>query len=436
MFRHGARSTWAKDPMPQSPDVIGEKWSDGFGELTNIGKRQHYLLGSVSRKDFAGYLSANYDPHEIYVVSTDYNRTLMSVQSHLQGLYPSSVDIKLTEDQQSKAIPPMQGYDYEELKKQLGTNPLPNNMQVLPIHILDRRGHEFYLHDKEVCPRSFDVRTKNAEDPEIIKLNDQIIRDYSEKLNKVSALKDYNFRESYDALYFIMDAYVSAYTDGRTLEEFTKAGIDKDEFYKTALGFMYNDMFRFAFGSYGSEENYIGRMSMSPTHRKILNWMDTRISRDNEKKGYESFVAPKLVIYSGHDTNLAAMQVFLKAALGIKEYKYVPFASLLRYTLLRKKYDDKDHKYVEDDYQVKIEINGLPLHETMSFKDFKAKLQLALVSPDDIASFCGFTPPFKYYGFMIATICLSILVVGLIAYLVILSRKQSRGEGDANYVKV
>ena len=61
------------------------------GELSPIGKRQHYLLGVKARNRYIKQnklLKEIYDPNEILIKSTDSNRTIESIYSFVQGLYP------------------------------------------------------------------------------------------------------------------------------------------------------------------------------------------------------------------------------------------------------------------------------------------------------------------------------------------------------------
>ena len=90
-FRHGARApqNFYEDYL----DYIKEKWTNP-GELTGIGQRMHYLLGLRNRIryiDEQHFLSETFNPHEILIYSSPFNRTILSVSSQLQGLYPQSI---------------------------------------------------------------------------------------------------------------------------------------------------------------------------------------------------------------------------------------------------------------------------------------------------------------------------------------------------------
>ena len=83
IFRHGAR-----EPVF---DYWNARSFREFGELTPVGMHQHYVLGQNLRKIYindAKLLSIRYKPEELYVRSTDLNRTIVSAISQLYGLYP------------------------------------------------------------------------------------------------------------------------------------------------------------------------------------------------------------------------------------------------------------------------------------------------------------------------------------------------------------
>jgi lysosomal acid phosphatase len=53
-----------------------------------VGKEQHYKLGQYLRKRYEALLPLEYNLKDVLVRSTDVDRTLMSVESNLAGLYP------------------------------------------------------------------------------------------------------------------------------------------------------------------------------------------------------------------------------------------------------------------------------------------------------------------------------------------------------------
>nr|XP_026497044.1 prostatic acid phosphatase-like [Vanessa tameamea] len=86
IYRHGDRTP--VNLYPTDPWRNESFWPVKFGQLTNVGKRQHYALGKWLRKRYSHVISEKFDPSEIYIRSTDVDRTLMSAQANLAGMYP------------------------------------------------------------------------------------------------------------------------------------------------------------------------------------------------------------------------------------------------------------------------------------------------------------------------------------------------------------
>ncbi|KAL1396350.1 hypothetical protein pipiens_010569 [Culex pipiens pipiens] len=86
IFRHGNRTPIVS--YPTDPWRDRRHWPNGWGQLTNLGKRTQYDLGRWLRKRYHHLLGDLYSPDEIYVLSTDADRVITSAQVTLAGLYP------------------------------------------------------------------------------------------------------------------------------------------------------------------------------------------------------------------------------------------------------------------------------------------------------------------------------------------------------------
>ncbi|XP_055551425.1 prostatic acid phosphatase [Wyeomyia smithii] len=86
LFRHGDRTPI--EPYPTDPWKDPKHWTTGWGQLTNAGKQRHLELGRWLRNRYRSLLQQTYSNNDIYVRSTDVDRTLMSAESNLAGLYP------------------------------------------------------------------------------------------------------------------------------------------------------------------------------------------------------------------------------------------------------------------------------------------------------------------------------------------------------------
>ncbi|XP_015610426.1 prostatic acid phosphatase [Cephus cinctus] len=86
LFRHGDRTPL--NPYPTDPYKNESLWPVPFGQLTNLGRHRHLLLGRWLRNRYEHLLPDTYSLYDIYVRSTDVDRTLMSAEANLAGLYP------------------------------------------------------------------------------------------------------------------------------------------------------------------------------------------------------------------------------------------------------------------------------------------------------------------------------------------------------------
>jgi len=82
--RHGARvplGTYPRDPLPY------HKWPEGIGQLTPIGIHQQFELGRILRYVYDGFLPVRYNVVDVHVRSSDIDRALVSATNQLLGLF-------------------------------------------------------------------------------------------------------------------------------------------------------------------------------------------------------------------------------------------------------------------------------------------------------------------------------------------------------------
>jgi hypothetical protein len=118
----------------------------------------HYLLGLRNRIryiDEKKFLNETFNPHEILIYSSPFNRTINSVSSQLQGLYPQSIKKgEIIRDDQEPYARPQVNINYtkiDEEKEKLGNNALPNSMIIAPVRMINNNERKITIYDIEPC---------------------------------------------------------------------------------------------------------------------------------------------------------------------------------------------------------------------------------------------------------------------------------------------
>ena len=413
-IRHGARGPWKDLDLTTYTDTFGEYWQ-GLGELTPSGIRQHYLLGVRNRKKYNTFISEYYNPNEILVYSTNVNRTIMSVYSHLQGLFPKGRS--LTNEQLKRFEMPGGMSDVVKAEHQrLDLLAINNGIEVFPVHIFDSSQRLFSLNENAICPGAKTLKEKTynlTETQQKLKALSQSFNDtFGEKLFKYFNITDPNYFFERANIYLIGDNFLTDYFDSRELKKLKETGIDMDKLYEFAVNISNTDTYELELRTKNQELSVMG---MSPTFRALIDWMDQRIQLDKEGKASEiKASAPKMVIYSGHDTTLAQMSFFMEQVFGINT-TYAGFASNQFFDLM--KADDGK-------YSIMYSYNDASLF-SMEYNTFKSKILETIWTQDEINEFCD---EVKFNYWIISTFVLAgavLILILLIIYAYIKNEKKN-----------
>ena len=228
IFRHGARTPYS-GMTHEFEDCFGQKWY-GQKELTGVGLRQHFLVGYRNRIKYTEknkLIKPYYDPREVYLISTDSNRTIMSANAQVQGLYTPGTGPLIYQNQSDYAVPPVVMSEIKDEKEELDKldyAALPDKMNVIPVHSFFNADHFIQLQDKKVCPKTVEYYTKNQKRKEVVEFLNNMTEKYGEKMNEKLIISDKSkdVLKDYTKAYYIFDTIICRYTEGYDLPDLGK----------------------------------------------------------------------------------------------------------------------------------------------------------------------------------------------------------------------
>ena len=393
-FRHGARAPNDIDDYT-GLDNVHEKWS-APGHLTAVGMRMQYLMGLRNRKRYIEdykLLSPKFDPHEILIYSTNYNRTLMSAYSHLLGFYPNKKEIglSLTEKQEILAVPQIDindSYIQNEIEN-LNLSALPNFMTVIPIRMINDLDVKANLYSSKSCVLANYEVTKNASMESIVAITYVFNEKYKNYLNEF-----FGDSSTYDfsSLKTFCDAFVASYTDRRNITELKNTGINFEELIENCY-----ELQKLKFRDYvlNSGKNKFDRLESSKLLREMIRLIKQRVDIDINnitEIEYDDFSKPKMMIISAHDTTISCheMAIINCFNLNLEDYfRFPKFTAQMAIEVTRK--DDNeinDVKLSYKDYTVNYYFNDEKQLST-SLDNFIEKMENYLWTDEEVDNFCS-----------------------------------------------
>lgn len=304
LFRHGDRSpvkAYPTDPYQES------SWPQGFGQLSQEGMRQHFELGQFLRKRYGNFLNGSYDRREISVRSTDYDRTLMSAEANLAGLYPPSG--------QQVFMP--------DLK-----------WQPIPVHTVPMSQERLLSFPLSDCPRYKELMDETEHSEEFLNVTTEY-RDFIEFVKNTTGLNN----TSVETVWSVYDTLFCESRHNLTAPDWVTAEVMKK------LQVLKDFSFQVMFGVHKQREK--SRLQGGMLLGEILKNLSKVAARDPLHR-------LKLMMLSAHDTTVAALQ----ASLGVFSGKQPPYASCHIFELRR---DDNGSAFVSMFYRNDSSVDPYPV---------------------------------------------------------------------------
>ena len=355
-------------------------------------------------------LSPTFNPKEIYIVSTDVNRTIMSAYSEITSWYPLGTSKSFqTGGERDKALPPFPISDKEKILSILKDSPTMGGFQPIPIHVSQEIDQLLRAMDPPVCPvvSSFEDRARKEAD--FLKINEK----YKDNILK-SLKENWGIKEDLDIFSAkkYTDTYYAAMFDQRPINSTYKLDETKfdailaEQFYYVT--FYYDEMVRIA-------------------SHKFLNFLytlfDSKIkSISTGQDDGTGIKERKLVYFSAHDSTVAAIMSGIEQKQLLQPFYAIPiFIELWKKAGTQGK-DPKDY-YVNFLYNDKsINVNGTCTQSGSTYKcdysKFKEFLQYRQYQGNWDQACQGIIVKPAYFGkwYIIAGVSAGILTFGAFGY--------------------
>lgn len=303
LFRHGDRSpvkAYPTDPYQESA------WPQGFGQLSQVGMQQHYNLGQFLRKRYTGFLNESYVRHEISVRSTDYDRTLMSAEANLAGLYPPN-----------------------------GSQVFNPNLkwQPIPVHTVPKSQERLLSFPLDDCPRYNQLMKETEQTEEYL----NVTASYEDLIELVRNKTGLN-TTTIESVWSVTDTLFCESQHNMTAPDWVTPEV------MTKLKYLKDFSFQITFGVYKQTEK--SRLQGGLLLGEIVQNLTARASENHQSK-------LKLMMLSAHDTTVTALQAALNVFNGIQP----PYASCHIFEL----YNDNGSFSVSMFYRNNTELHQVQL---------------------------------------------------------------------------
>ena len=369
-FRHGARSPSTLND--KDLDSNNETWN-GLQELSNLGLRQHYLLGNYIRNKYPELINyEKYNPKEIEVLSTMTNRTIMSARAQLHGIFNKTKPKGINKNQSETCMPYylLNEKDQYNLKN---VSIYPEDFpEEVPVHIVDYKEKLMQLEKNNYCPKIKEMREENKKRKEIQDFVKKFNETYGERLLNIFNIKnDKNYFADYENINDVCIEFIIDRFDDRELKIYNKL-IDLDEFFKISMEFF---KLKTTLIYANNKEGTLAYVGSSILLRKILSYIEKFIDDINNNIND----SPKLVLLSSHDTAISNMEGLL----------YNLFNTSVLEPTFAASYIFELEKQDNNNYIINLIFNNNKI-KSISYDEFKNKIINSSWTYEKTGEYCGF----------------------------------------------
>ena len=406
--RHGIKTPSYLNDSSNLRDIFGQEWV-GLKELTRGGNRMEYLLGVYLKNYYNNFFSEKYNPDEIYIMSSDSNRTVESALAQIQGIYQNKTDINLTNYQINRSIPyyfeNKLDPEFERFLESIENYSLPHNIQIPPIHSIDDRYHIYRISENENCEPYNYIKDDNLKKTVVKNFINNFNYTFGELLLSNLSISDKNYFTNINNIDIVCDNFLSNYEIGNKLNKIfnEKKYID---FYDECIEYFtlkYKEIHIQGI----KKNNIVGLISQSQIMRIILNYMKKRYDLSKKGNEYEDLIingSPKYVMLKGHDFTISTMEDLLKIIFETE----ISFPSIgsSQFFVLNK----ISSKSLGTKYNVEIIFND-KIKLEIDFKSFEKKIKKKIWSSKKVADFCGWDEYAKEVSINTKEIVLILIII-------------------------
>ncbi|KAM9307681.1 prostatic acid phosphatase-like [Gastrophryne carolinensis] len=382
LFRHGDRSPFATYPNDKYKE---ESWPDGFGQLTQLGMEQQYELGKYLRKRYYGFINETYSRQEVFVRSTDMDRTIMSVLVNLAGLFPP-------------------------VERQIWNQNF--TWQPIPVHTVPLQEDNMLYMSETNCPSYVELQKETYASKELHDLKEPYM-DFVKTLQNVTGYSAEQLNDGY-ILWTLYDSLLCESLHNYTLPDWVTTDVMDKLLHLSEISM------DSLYGIYKQHEK--SRLMGGVLVKQVL---------ENITEATASPSKLRLIMYSAHDTTLAALHM----ALNVSNGKLPPYASCHFFELYQ---DENGTHSIEMYYRNDSSVDPYPvtlpgcslscpldrftdLTSSIIAQDWKKECNIVNNEDNNSGTLTGL---------IIAVIILSIVVLGLLTVFYCKNKKQPRSNYD------